>query len=105
MLAKLTVCLSVWVSLWWAAEAKAGGVKVHIQEAVACKRAHQKDLMKLPGVTGVGVTRDANGNPAVLILLKEDTPQIRAAIPCKVEGLPTVVKYTGLATASLKRLR
>jgi hypothetical protein len=66
-----------------------------VERAIACKRAHKDSIMKLPGVTGVGVTQDEHGNPAILVLLKEDSPEIRAGIPKQIEDHPVVVQYTG----------
>ncbi len=59
---------------------------------------HGDALMGVPGVVGVGET-EFEGRPAVMIMVLEDSEEIRAALPETVAGFPIVVDVTGEITA------
>jgi hypothetical protein len=56
--------------------------------ASAVKRAHTMELMSRPGVVGVGVEHDADGQPILVIHVDSDDPRIRAGIPDQIEDYP-----------------
>ncbi len=58
---------------------------------------HTGDLMKMEGVVGTGTTLDANGNPAIRIMLK-DAPAAGKIAPT-IDGIPVVTEVTGEFTA------
>lgn len=62
--------------------------------AEAAKDRVKVELMAIPGVNGVGVT-EANGKPAILILIASATPELTAALPHQIEGYPVVVMEVG----------
>jgi hypothetical protein len=64
-------------------------------EMRALKRRHSFQLLKLPGVSGVGVTHDAQGQPRLTLFLAADTPEIRAALPQAIEGQPVHIEVSG----------
>src|SRR5207302_1447281 len=59
--------------------------------ALAVKNRHAAQLIEMPGVTGVGVSTDAKV-PAIDILVTEAKPDLAAAIPSTIEGIPTRVR-------------
>jgi hypothetical protein len=64
-------------------------------EMRAIKRRHSARLLKLPGVSGVGVTHDVQGLPRLTLFLADDTPAIRAGLPGDVEGQPVHLEVSG----------
>jgi len=59
--------------------------------ARAVKRAHSMMLLRQPGVCGVGVERDENGQPVLTIHVDTDDPGVRAQMPTELEGYPVRV--------------
>ena len=48
---------------------------------------HQEELMRLPGVVGVGVGQDeTTGEPIILILMAEPAPDLEKDLPRKLDG-------------------
>ena len=64
-------------------------------EMRALKRRHSMQLLKLPGVCGVGVTHDPQGGPRLTLYLAADTPEIRAGLPQAIEDQPVHVEVSG----------
>ncbi len=58
------------------------------QEARDVKRRHSSELMRQPGVCGVGVEKDETGNYVIAIHLDTDDPEVRARLPQQLEGYP-----------------
>lgn len=65
------------------------------QEAGEIKRRHAPRLLKQPGVSGVGIEKDAAGNYVLVIHVDSDDPQVTASLPKQVEGLEIRVARTG----------
>jgi hypothetical protein len=63
-------------------------------EANALKKRHAPRLMKLPGVCGVGVEKDAGGF-TVVVHLSADDPGIRKQLPGDLEGKQYKVSVSG----------
>lgn len=59
---------------------------------------YQDQLMSLPGVVGIGVGASA-GQPVLVVMVAELSPQIKAAIPRRIEGYDVRVEVTGEITA------
>jgi hypothetical protein len=55
---------------------------------------HHDRLMAVPGVTGLGIG-DKDGKPAIVIMVKELTPDLKARLPEALEGHPVVVEQSG----------
>ena len=55
---------------------------------------HGDAIMSVPGVVGVGET-EVDGEPAVMVMVAEDSPAVRAALPETVAGYPVVIDVTG----------
>jgi hypothetical protein len=48
---------------------------------------HQEELMRLPGVVGVGIGQDGmTGEPIILVLMAEPAPDLEKALPQKLDG-------------------
>lgn len=55
---------------------------------------HHDQLMAVPGVTGLGIG-DQNGKPAIVIMVRQLTPDQKARLPQSLEGYPVVVEESG----------
>lgn len=60
--------------------------------------ANRDRLMAVPGVTGVGIG-SKDGRPAIVILVKQLTTEVRKSLPQSLEGCPVVVEQSGDVTA------
>ena len=59
-------------------------------------RAHDKELMAIPGVVGVYVGALEDGKTACLkVMLAQKSAETERAIPKTLEGYPVVVEVTG----------
>ena len=58
------------------------------------KEKHERDLLGITGVVGVGIGEEAGRNVIVVSISK-----ISPKIPFNVEGVPVRVKYTGVIKA------
>jgi len=70
---------------------KTGTMKT-IQEV---KRSHERLLLTLPDVVSVGIGKDREGSPVIVVGLARDNPATRSHMPRQLEGFPVVVKVTG----------
>jgi hypothetical protein len=61
----------------------------------AVKDAHTAHLMSIPGVVGVAVGELADHTPCILVLVVEDTDQVRGAVPDSLEGHPVSIFESG----------
>ena len=78
------------------AREKEFGVTPTIEETRAC---HADRLLQLPGVVSVGIGRDADGRPAIVVGLEEEPPETRAQLPHALDGHAVVTRLSGtLAT-------
>jgi len=68
-----------------------------IKGAAKVRGRHEHDILKVPGVTGIGVGVDSkNGNATVVILVEKDTRAVRALLPLTLEGVSVRVKQSGV---------
>lgn len=63
------------------------------------KAKHTDRLLTLPGVVSVGVGKDTNGNPAIIVGLDQAQPETEAQIPETLESFPVVIQIVGKITA------
>lgn len=61
-------------------------------------KTNQETLMSIPGVVGVGIGGSAN-SPAIVVMLKENTPELKKKLPRQLGGFPVQVDVTGEVTA------
>jgi hypothetical protein len=52
------------------------------------KERYAAELLQQPGVSGVGVGRDEQGNPILVIHLDIESPDSRPKLPRELEGFP-----------------
>lgn len=58
--------------------------------------AHDNELLAVPGVVGVYVATLDDGRTLCLkVMLVEDKPELRRAVPPMIEGYPVVLEVTG----------
>lgn len=55
---------------------------------------HHDRLMSIPGVTGIGLGQ-TEGKPAIVVMVRELTPALRASIPRTLNGFPVAVEESG----------
>jgi len=59
-------------------------------------RAHDKELLALPGVVGVYVGILEDGKTSCLkVMLAQKSPETERAVPKSLEGYPVVIEVTG----------
>lgn len=63
-----------------------------VQAVMAIQDRHTKTLMAIPDVIGTATTIDANGKPAIMVLVTTDVAM--KAAPADIEGVPVVLVYT-----------
>ena len=57
--------------------------------------AHVEELMAIPGVTGVAVGETEDRTPCILVLVMEETEDIKEKIPDQLEGHPVRLMVSG----------
>jgi len=67
-----------------------------MEQVRVVKERHEGALLKLDNVTATAIGRsDHDGQAAMLVMLKKDTPQLRAQIPTEIEGVPVKIVESG----------
>jgi hypothetical protein len=64
-------------------------------ELRAIKQRHSADLLRQPGVSGVGIEGDEGGEPVLVVHLATDDAEVRNRLPNKIEGHPVVYRQSG----------
>lgn len=60
-------------------------------------RAHDDELMAIPGVVGVYVgLLDDDKTPCIKIMAAQKSPELEAKLPKSLDGYPVVVEETGV---------
>jgi len=59
---------------------------------------HHDRLMATPGVTGLGIGAK-DGKPAIIIMVSQRSPELKARLPQTLEGHPVVVEQSGEISA------
>lgn len=63
------------------------------------KAMHADRLLALPGVVSVGIGKDANGKPAIIVGLDKKRPETETQIPDTLENFTVVINVTGTIRA------
>ena len=63
------------------------------------KAAHERELLAQPGVVSVGIGRDDQGRPAIVIGLDKANAQTQAALPRVLEGYAVRTEIVGTMRA------
>jgi hypothetical protein len=69
------------------------------EEVKAIKRRHSPRLLHEPGVCGIGVEKDQNGNFVITVHLDATQPDAGATVPDSIEGCPVKLVRSGPFTA------
>lgn len=59
------------------------------------KKKHESRLLQLTDVISVGIGKDDEGNPAIMVGLRRRNPQTESRIPERLEGYPVKVRRVG----------
>jgi len=59
------------------------------------KNRHSGELLRQPGVSGVGTEKDEAGNDVISVYLNTDDPEIRRRLPQQIEGYPVKFIFSG----------
>ncbi len=63
------------------------------------KTRHQAQFLQMPGIASVGIGRDENGKPAIIIGLESPDPETESKLPATLEGYPVRVQTVGKLAA------
>jgi hypothetical protein len=63
------------------------------------KAAHERELMARPGVVSVGIGRDEQGRPAIVVGMDKANAQTQAALPRVLEGYSVRTEIVGTLRA------
>jgi hypothetical protein len=80
---------------WSCKEPKEGGESVAKKDINTVMEAHVTELMAIPGVTGVAVSALDDGSLCVLVLIQEDSQEIKKKIPQTLDGYPVKIEVSG----------
>lgn len=72
-------------------QGKPEATNMRIEDAM---RLHEQQLMAIPGVNGVGIG-ESNGQPVILIMVKQLTPDLKKKLPSQLEGYGVKVEVVG----------
>lgn len=72
-----------------------GGLVATFEEAKQVKRKHSLRLLKTPGVCGVDVQSDAQGQGFICIHLDAEGAAAEAELAQDLDGVPVKLLYTG----------
>ncbi len=75
---------------------KKGKVDVPSRDINAVMADHTKELMAIPGVTGVAIGELEDKTPCILVLVVTDTDEIARKIPKVLEGHPVRLMVSGV---------
>ncbi len=64
-------------------------------EAREVKRRHSAELMRIPGVCGVGVEKNQRGEFILRLHLDTDDPKVAAQLPREIEGYAVESVHSG----------
>lgn len=65
------------------------------QQARAIKQRHSLNLLKQPGVCGVGVEKDDSGQFVIALHLDSEDPALREQLPKEIEGVSVKLYQSG----------
>lgn len=65
------------------------------EEARAVKQRHSLHLLQQPGVCGVGVEKDANGEFFIALHLDNSDPKMQEQLPKELEGIEVKQLHSG----------
>ena len=63
------------------------------------KRQNEAQLMSLPGVVSVGIGKDQNGHPAIVVGLAAAAPATVQQVPDSISGYPVIIQTVGTIKA------
>ncbi len=66
-----------------------------IRDINAVMDSHTSELMAIPGVVGVAIGETEDKTPCILVLVAEETSDIKGKIPKVLEGHPVRLLVTG----------
>lgn len=95
----ITVLLTLLIPSFGSAAAAPPDEPPGLQRAIEVKEQHVNALLETPGVVGVGVGHNGNGNPSIIVFT--ETRGVRG-IPTFLDGVPVVAQYSGTFSASPK---
>lgn len=65
-------------------------------DTIEAVQAHYEEkLMNIPGVVGIGIGL-CNEQPCLKVMVEQQTPELEAKIPNKLEGFPVEIEVTGM---------
>lgn len=59
------------------------------------KQKHEREWLQIEGVAAVGIGNLSNGNPGIIVSVKNNASEIRRQIPETIEGVSVEIRETG----------
>ncbi|HEX7081505.1 MAG TPA: hypothetical protein VF329_10860 [Gammaproteobacteria bacterium] len=59
------------------------------------KARHEARLMATPGVVSVGIGRDSDGRPVIVVGVEREGPETRESLPETLDGYPVQTRVVG----------
>lgn len=76
-------------------QATAGEITVLENSGIGeVKDRHELEIMSIPGVTGYSIS-SRDGLPVIVVMLENDSPELKSRIPLELEGFEVVTEVTG----------
>jgi hypothetical protein len=94
---KIVIGLMILLSITSISSQEPAGRNEELERVKQVQARHEKELMKLPGVVGVGIGSDAGR--LVLQVLVDQTARKKPKLPAEIEGIPVKVVPTGKIVA------
>jgi hypothetical protein len=66
-----------------------------IEEGKKAQARHAAHLERVPGGVGHGIGLGRNGQVAIKVYVEKDTPEVQAAVPDSIDGIPVEIEETG----------
>ena len=76
-------------------QSKESQVEVATRDITSVMNDHVNELMAIPGVTGVAISELEDKTPCILVMIVEESPEVRKQIPERIEGHPVKVTVSG----------
>jgi hypothetical protein len=104
----LRLILLLFVGLWafchQASRKELPGQAMPRKDINAVLRAHDQELMQMPGVVGIYVgLLDDGATPCLKVMVERKTPELERKIPKSLEGYPVVLDETGIIRPMQKK--
>jgi hypothetical protein len=98
---RLTAAIAITIAIIVLTTVPACGGESHMETSIqAVKKAHETELMAVPGVVSVGIGRDEHGTAVIIVGLDRERPAAVQQLPRRLEGYEVRAEVVGKIRAS-----